>query len=488
MPGIVTTISYTVEYQSAGSWFQIPANQVERVSSSLETTGNLENGVAFGDNSQVQGSIEVARSLWSVLTDQMPVRVTYTVGAATARAFVGLIASRRRTLTRCEIELEGIASKIASTRFYSNALYRRPAATKTTASSIEDPANVAYNAGLINRIMWEAGGRPVEQSGSYPTAIFSYGCDQALFAPEWSWVAGEDGWQEALRLARACGGQLFVDTLGVVRFRSALSFANSAPTYTFTESVYRECSERYAAGQLATKVICQFIPRFGQALQEVADDASPRLLQRNGSLTVVLEPQWPCSSFDTPSNQLRPEAVVAVFGDGTKAPQGGAGYTHTITFAAQRVALSFQNQTARPIIIHRIMLKGTPIAPGEPGSITSGSGTTEKTIEDNPYVQSKSHAQRLADLVLSFYGTVRPFREIEGCPWDPNRLIGEVVGLTCQDFGLTNSPHVITAIRNDDTGATAGYTLVYVGDLIKESDFFLIGSTDYSGQSRKLGF
>lgn len=121
----------------------------------------------------------------------------------------------------------------------------------------------------------------------------------------------------------------------------------------------------------------------------------------------------------------------------------------------------------------------------ESGSVIVGSGTEQRTIDDNPYIQSDNHARRLAALYLKYYATPRPLRKISGCAFDPDRTVGEVVNLTIACWGITSQPHVIISLEHDETGLFADYQLAYVGDLPKATDYFQVGPS-YTGQSKKI--
>src|SRR5262249_45006677 len=135
-------------------------------------------------------------------------------------------------------ECVGASAFAQPTKAYSGLFVLRALFTKTSASSIEDPANGSYAAGVGNYGLWQAGGRPYEQSGSYPSASFYYSCDQAVLCPPFSWLAGEDAWAELQKLAQAAGGQLYQNTLGTVVYRQPLAIVANTPTYPFDESVY----------------------------------------------------------------------------------------------------------------------------------------------------------------------------------------------------------------------------------------------------------
>jgi hypothetical protein len=367
---------------------------------------------------------------------------------------------------------------------YSQAFFRRPVATETTVSSTENPAAGGYAAGLINWLLWQAGGRPNEQAGSYPAADFYYTCDQAILAPDWSWIAGENGYEEARKLVRCAGGQLYQSADGVIAYKQPLAIVGT-PTYTFTASVYGDISEEGSADALAASVTCSFTPRSLRVRQTVIDDDTPRVVAGSGSLTIDLEPRWPCrsGSYVTPTT----DQFKATFFDGRAVGAGAGGYTLTLTTYAQRVTIAITNNSSLPFIVNRIKIDAEPITAGEQGMVTVGSGQPTRTLEDNIYVQNKNHAERLAGMALAFFGSVRNVRTLSGCPYDVARLVDETVNLSSAELGLASAPHLITAIRHSDTGAAAEYTLVDTAGLPQTADYWLVKSASQSG-TKKLGW
>lgn len=485
----VLTASYSVEIKPAGSWTALAAADVLSVRGALEVTGDRDHALAFGDASELTCEIETLGSVWASLTiHPCPVRVTFTIGATPAKAFVGIITEKRRDLDRVMLRCQGAAALMRVTKAYSPIVQDRPIATATSAASVEDPSDGSYQAGLLNWLFWQAGGRPYEQDFTYPAPIFYYSCEQAILAPDYSWTAGEDSWAEALRLAQAAGGQVFQDGAGVVRYRQPVG-AGTSPTYTFTESVYAGIEESVSDRPLATKVICSYVPRAARPLQDVVSDDTPRLIPAGDTETINLEPQWPLTSVEqATAGQLKPEAITVTWFDGRTVTQGAGGYTHTLTIAAQRVTLAVTNDSSQPIMLHRVTLRGTPVTAGEPGTVSVGAGTIERVIADNPLIQSRGHAERLARMTYATTATARSVRTITGNPFDPSRTVGEVVGLTCSAWSLTAVNHQVLAIRHDETGATSDYDLVDVTGLPVLSDYYIVGATDYTGQTKKLSY
>ncbi|HNP70619.1 MAG TPA: hypothetical protein PKK15_05910 [Kouleothrix sp.] len=488
----VSIADYLLELKIGGVWTAVADSAVLRIGGSWKISGNAANALAFGDDTDATISGQLLYSLWSSLSYQQPIRyTTYNSGDTTARTFTGVITKLHRTLDTCDLEAAGMKTLIAATKIYSPMVVRRPAATKTSASSVEDPTNPAYAGGLINYAMWQCGGRPAEQAGSYPAATFYYSCDHALIAPDYAWLAGEDTWAECLKLAQASGGQLYQDASGVVRYRQVLGYAGATATDAIGNSDYASAEETTEPGvQHGTKFTCQYTPRRRLGTQTIADDTTPRHIEPGESVTIVIEPQNPIVRLETASGgtQLLPAALVVACQDGTRINQGAGGYTHTLDVKAGRIIITVTNAGSLACTVWRVTLRGDPVVAGESGSISAGSGTIERQIEPSVYIQRQSDAGRLAEMYAMFYGTARPTVTVRGCAHTPSRAVGQTILFSNAAWGISSVPYVILEIRHDDTGLTAEYALAYVGDLPDMSQFYVVGQAYSSGDTKYLGW
>jgi hypothetical protein len=144
-------IGYTLEWKPAGSWLTIPAGAVEDFDGSSESA-QADIGVGFGDTAYTRATFKVLRSaLLGNATARKPIRLTPSVDAVAKKAFVGVIvrSSGVEVVTlECIGILQDLSRRLKDT--YSPLFELRPIATKTTASSIEDPTDPDYAGGIFN--------------------------------------------------------------------------------------------------------------------------------------------------------------------------------------------------------------------------------------------------------------------------------------------------------------------------------------------------
>lgn len=485
----VDTSSYTVQYKSGSSWVTIPAGQVERVSVSSPAAGG-DNPLTFGDDARAEAKISLRNDAITDLARDTSFRVKFARASTDVYAHYGGLYSLDRTLGTVQVATKGYADRISRTKAYTPAFYRRPIATKTTSSSIEDPTNASYRGGLINYLLWQAGGRPAAQDSTYTTALFYYTCDQALLAPTWSWTAGDDAYAACLELAKAGGGQLFQDETGIVTYHNPLWFAGATPSFTFGPGDYAsDISYSIRPESVANAYLCQYMGRAARPIQEVYNDQPFLTLAVGETQALDLDLTHPVSTLETNGgggNTLLTSALNVAYLDGAIVPQSStAGYVHNVVVAAQRVTLTIGNYSNRPFKIYRVTLRGTPIVATEGGSVRYGTGTT-KNIPQNVFIQSRTQAARIAQLYGLYAGTARRVFSFTAA-FDPAKLVGQRGALTVSQWSLSSLPVVIIDRQIDETGQLCKYRVVDVSNVPVASDLFLIGSNNYAGLTKKIG-
>ena len=186
-------------------WAQILNARIASIQTTIESTNNTDNAVAFGSPSDPSASIEIedyvfaSRLISSPLWLGSNIRISFAFDTSDYTVlFTGPIKSISKENEIVTYELGGAQEHIKDTmKIYTPLYYRKPIATKTTAASQEDPTQFVYAAGLLNYAFWMSGGRPYEQKdlNYFDTDAdfkFWYSCDQSLITPDYSWFGGEN--------------------------------------------------------------------------------------------------------------------------------------------------------------------------------------------------------------------------------------------------------------------------------------------------------
>lgn len=501
---------YTAEYHNGTAWTALARDAVVSVSGLTEGGGSSDNGLATGADSSVSFSLSLRRSALTTVADKLRVRVTFTIestahGRVTARSAVGQVSGLAYSDAKdtWDISCEGIKAIIGQVRGYSHMYERVPIAKKTTSSSPTSPTSTLCSP--MEWLLLSAGGWPLARDFENAGALFYYDLDQSPFAADYAWFAGEDGWAELLNLVRAAGGQLYQRQDGVLVYRQPLAWGDVSATWTFSDTGVNSTSRQVYTAPLtyqrsdrkvATEVRCQFTKRRVYPLQTVYEEKNPYALEADELRKITIQFDQPLNSIETASGvaairppmdgvSLLPAALVVVNAAGLPVVQGLSGYTHTLITRAQWAELQLRNRTGGTIHLYQISLRGEPVGTGGSGSVSAGTAGETLNIDDSALIQRYSHAEALCKLYLDFSDEGRPVYTFSA-RFNPSVDIGHAVLLESRRLSLTGLRCIIINKSHDKTGHDMTLDVVPIEDLPKSSDFYRIGTTNYSGQSRRL--
>lgn len=494
----VAVPTFAVAVKRAGSWVDVSADVVT-TGTRVEAAGG-PNGLAFGAYVAPTATVQLAREQIGEAWELCPIKITY--GYSTSdliQSFAGIILNADSDEATVSYDCAGYDAIIARTSLYTPLIRRRPIATATSLTSIEDPTDGAYAAGIVNRILWECGGRPIAQLVSYPSADFYYACSQAIIAPEWAWAAGENNWQELQRLCQAAGGQVYQASDGVVYYVEPLTLADGSAGHVFTDASVTDTARAsgnlgsYGAIQVSARaedavsgVECRFTTRRVLGTREVYRDKPNLYLTGGEVITLTLDTQLPLYSVERVELRACKLRGGSVITEETIDPT-------VVSVNSQRTTVSVTNPYASvPIVIYEVALFGRPLAAIEEGNAsytgsTSRPFATVRQIPDSPLIQSKSHAKRLCRMTYDFYAAATSTITITGVGYDMDRYVGETVGLTSTAQGYSALDCRIVAIDEKD-GAAMDVDLAPIAGLPKRSGCWIVG-TSYSGaNTRELSY
>lgn len=478
----MATMTYQVQVNPSGSWTTVTASDIlEEVSVQEGLGGSADAPLRFGDQSKARASLKIKRSALPSPWRNCPIRITLMRdgSSATDYAFVGLIRSYQGDENELTLTCEGFGGVISKTRDYSPLIIRRALFTKTALAITDDPTDAAYAGGIGNWLLWQAGGRPLEWSGTYTNPTFYYSCDQALLASPYSWVSAEDAWQELQELAQVSGGQIFQDRKGVIRYKSILSLAGASSVGAYSASDYGNITVQVSANPVVTGAICPYQPRLPRPMQDVVKDDLTRLIVRGEPLTLEYEPDWPLLAVQTgaTTNQLPADAFQICYPSGVLATLG-TDFSHTLDVDAQHITVVITNgAVGQDLHFYKLIIRGQPVLAGAQGSITVGSGTTKQTLTQSPLIQEEAHARRLAQLYLQIASIERPVYTLSDILYHPTPSAGDVVTVTNVTMGLSDTRCVIIDRQSPDGGLTMNLQVVPIDDLPGTNDYFITSTS-----------
>lgn len=492
----VTKPEFQIQVDTGSGYTTVTDGEVLSINGSLDATNSVDNGFAFGTTAQVSASVVITDSYTISNWQRAKLRILFGFdGSDKVTQFEGVITRRQRLGNMFQYDAEGFHYVISRKKIYTGVFYRRPVATKTTATSIEDWTQPGARPGIMNRICFTIGGRPLEQPAyaTDPDFKFWYSFNDSIVKPRYAWVAGDDAWDELNKLVRAAGGQLFQDTNGVLRYQQPLTFGQvNSSLYEFTPALFSGISEDASVAENFDSIKASFVERVLQPYQTVYESTTPVLVASGESVRLPLEMQYPVFQYADNVTAARlkgvDEGIHATYLDGRDATNDPK-FTVTVhERAAQLVDISINNLGTEPFVVSKITLKGRPITAGSEGVVTYGTPNgNELALEDNIYVQSYAQAYRLVRLYYDFYSVNRSIITLSGVGFDPDRYLGEVVELTYAPWSLNKARHRIVGI-NYSNGATMDVKLVPISGLITRDGVFIVGKTYETSDVRLVAY
>lgn len=365
---------------------------------------------------------------------------------------------------------------------------------------------------------------------------FYFDCDHSPIYPKFTWLNQENISEDFASLASAAGGQITQTTDGVVRFINPHSFAPTPKNITITDSMFASLTIEEESAVTFNKVIMTFSPRYLGANQVVLEDPIGKYLPYNEEFRHEIEFPQPVDRLtnntffgsgvafgasggyfgldryinsrdfitavdytgETASVDLKIPRLTNIFYPRRRFTWDTVNNVGVWSVENDRRKTPGQymellvkaTSQDKPLYLAKITLYGTPVLTGEPqtlkrdidldftGLVDAGivpSGLREVEVKDNPYIQTKDHAQRLMDVIRYLHKRPRPAVNISDMVYDASIQLGDVVTLNSSFYSLQGL-YKVTSLTIKNTGALMDLTLVDVSDIKTKNDFFVIGN------------
>lgn len=395
--------------------------------------------------------------------------------------------------------------------------------------------------GIINTLLWLAGGRPYKYKSLYTTQNayvlgqhpkFYFDCENSVINPEWVWFNYENLTGDLAQLCKASGGLLTQDNDGVVRYKSLYSMREAWNNVTLTDSKYQSIDIGESSTEPYAKIVTTFTPRYLSNSQEVYSAAMGEYLSTGQSFTRQIEFSKPTYKImnRSISGQLSDSIVgttlkyikdkitaVDTFGTRRQVKIKISNYdtlyipkyvatdvagTFTITkdeaVVASQSAMLTISHTAEPaagtIYIGEVFIYGRPLEAASQetyikriNQYPSIAGYKELRLPDNPYIQAEAHAKRIVDVASYLMANPREQLSVKGVAVVSGIELGRTIRLTSSVYSLDDY-YSVTAINYINDMAAADLTLLSMSGLYSLNDLFIVGSTYSDTDSKRLSF
>ncbi len=312
----------------------------------------------------------------------------------------------------------------------------------------------------------------------------------------WAWLDDESCLEECWALAAACGGVVYCDVDGVMRYDNAVAWATNSASKTSQETIDRAALQNleilYDDGELYDTVTAEYSSRYVDApgvlwepdeIVRLAPGATKKLTARFKQAAYVV---------DVPNFRAR--------------TAGGTDITSsvsiTMTAYAQRAELTIVNShaTAEAYLV-QFSLTGRGLVGGPTGEETRTSaehgynaaffaarGSRTLSIRSNNYCQGQAQAGMLA--LLKLHRVERPritYKIKTGANGaNPQRRVGWRVTISDSKLLSSNRDAIITGIdfRLSPTGGfTQDLEAVDASQLFVDASYFVIGTNTLGAAS-----
>lgn len=314
--------------------------------------------------------------------------------------------------------------------------------------------------------------------------------DRGLFTIPWYWLDSESPIEDCWTLAAACGGRFYYSTAdGKYHYDNAQAFAfGEAGTVqtTVDESNAKKVNPAYSDKDLAKKVQVTVRPRrIGESTVLWEPDEVIRILP-GSSVTLEAKLDSPVYSFD----QLK---IIAT-------NTGGFQITNDLsvssTYYSQSIKFVITNNGIYHAFLRTFQLIGRGIEGGETTTVSFPSLDTtfwasrdgkERSISDNPYIQTTAQAEAICQLLANRQGYFTNGYEVSTYKGTKFLRVGWRVTVSNTTLGI-NEEVLITKMswRLSEGNFEQDLTCFSVGNIYHYTpgSYFLIG-TNSANQGKR---
>lgn len=320
--------------------------------------------------------------------------------------------------------------------------------------------------------------------------------DVGLFSLPWAWVDDEDLWSELGLLAEAEGGRVYYSNAA----DNTLIFENATHMLTAASSIASQATfaiNTYSSAQVPTDylgywnhVVVEYMP-YKLHPRQVVWQASGQPLRVKPGATETIEAIFdhPVYELDTP---VEDEDYIAVTAGGTRA---SSDVSLSVTSYAQQASIAVTNSGDMTVFLLRNRLMGRPVIAGDvekceataTGTLADR-GKVTKYIPGNRYIQTREHAQALADFLLERGQEPRTAAPVRNIDWMPWLQVGDRVTLTEQG-GASVGAFFVHQIPWTWIAGQGGHIdpVCLPAGLFAYDDYFVLGTNTLGDESATPG-
>jgi len=313
--------------------------------------------------------------------------------------------------------------------------------------------------------------------------------DPGIFTIPWAWLDDESPITECWDIAAACNGRFYAGTDGRYYYENSQHWLqNSASSSeTVTEASFsKPLKPKYDDSNLYNAVVVEAQPRVLGETSVLWEPDDAIQIPASSTLTVTAKLRQPVYGTPTLNYQATTAGGIDITGD--------VSANTTYTSYAQRVVIDFQNDNATYAArIRQLAIVGRPITGGPTVEVEETSvegfwndreGRTRR-VQGNPYVQTRAHANAIAEALLDSQDTPMMTFTLSGLLGDPERELGQRITINDSNVMDSGTDVYVTAIRwrlSRAAGFKQDLECVEVQPLHPFLVYHVIGTTNWGGE------
>lgn len=333
--------------------------------------------------------------------------------------------------------------------------------------------------------------RQVIPSGYRPNLT----ADKSIYSIPWAYIDDENIWAELSWLAQAEGGRIyFSQATGNLVFENAahlLSSPHDTSQATFAIGNWAELIAQHAYVDYKNHIEVYYTPYRLCPRQEIWTSADTVIVKPGATETIKAVFNAPAYIVDTPIEDKDYIAVTA----------GSARISSEVSLVVVsyggQASIAITNNSNYTAFFVRLRLMGRPVYAADQKKVEAedATGIAERSgrrtlpIKSNPYIQTREHAQALANFLLDRYKVPRmtcQLRDLDGMPWlevGDRVTVTEYNGELAADFFV----QAITWHFSSERGMSMDLELLQADDLFPYTDYFVLGTSTLGSGSATQG-
>jgi len=316
--------------------------------------------------------------------------------------------------------------------------------------------------------------------------------DVGLFHIPYCWMDDESIVEEVWRTAEADAGLVYFDQLGILQYKTPLSWVSGSPVWSFTSDDWDRLEPRTDTSAMATKVIVEWSGRRQGPEGVIYELDDQKVIPPGSSVEFV-------ARFDYPVLEVFQPSVDEPYSDWSAISLGGADMASQLTVTlsetyAQQTKVTLANgDSTRTMYVNAFKLRGRPLIGGPTEQIAVDVDPAPynwqriRSERGNVYIQTYSQAKAMAELLAQRAKRVHSIYVLRGCSGIPQLELTDIVTISAPRLAsadLTGAVVGIDWIWSTSAGFQQDISVLDLTDMLAYDNYFRVGVDTLGAHAR----